>query len=118
MAAAFGAAGIAIGLLSFALFARGADAAVAAEAASGLIPETEMPSGVDVGTERARTLLERYPHDPRAHLFRGFAFLKEDNDLADAEEQLRVADRGPALGKADAGFQDDRDRPARPHCFV
>jgi rhomboid protease GluP len=50
-----------------------------------------MPVGLDVGTERARTLLEHYPHDPRAHLFRGFAFLKEDHDLADAEDQLRQA---------------------------
>jgi len=90
-AAAIGGTGLAFGLVAFLLFAGGSNAAVVADAASGLIPETEMPAGFDIGSDRARDLLERYPHDPRAHLFRGFAFLKNDRDLADAEEQLREA---------------------------
>ena len=107
IAAAVGAAGVAIGILSFALFAQGTNAAVAADAVSGLIPEEDMPGGLDVGTERARTLLERYPHDPRAHLFRGFAFLKNDHDLADAEEQLRqaLADQGSPRRQAAPDFE-------------
>ncbi|MEI9887495.1 MAG: rhomboid family intramembrane serine protease [Rhizomicrobium sp.] len=92
VAAGIGAVGLLAGLLSFSLFAaQPGNAAVVAAAQSGLIPETEMPTGFEVGTERARELLERYPRDPRAHLFRGFAFLKQDHDLADAEEQLRQA---------------------------
>ena len=50
-----------------------------------------MPQNIDIGTDKARDLLEHYPHDPRAHLFRGFAFMRNDHDLADAEEQLREA---------------------------
>jgi rhomboid protease GluP len=90
IAAVIGAAGLAFGVLAFALFAQGSNAAVVANAASGLIPETEMPPGY-VDSDRARDLLARYPHDPRAHFLRGYAFLKDDHDLADAEEQLREA---------------------------
>ena len=91
-AAGIGALGIVIGLFSFVLFAGHAgNAAVAAASQNGLIPEEQMPTNVDVGTDKARDLLERYPHDPRAHLFRGYAFMARDHDLADAEEQLREA---------------------------
>jgi rhomboid protease GluP len=90
VAAAIGAAGLAFGVLAFVLFARGSNAAVIANGASGLIPESQMPAGY-VDSDRARDLLARYPHDPRAHFLRGYAFLKDDHDLADAEEQLREA---------------------------
>lgn len=96
---AFGNAGAVIGLVSllFGLFAfvlfgaKPGNAAVIANAASGLIPDAEMPSGFAIDTDHARALLDKYPHDPRAHMFRGFAFLKDDHDLADAEEQFRQA---------------------------
>jgi rhomboid protease GluP len=96
---AFGEAGagiggifLAIALASFLFFAgKPGNAAVAADAVSGLIPDTEMPEGLTVSSERARALLDKYPHDPRAHLFRGFAFLNDDHDLADAESQFREA---------------------------
>lgn len=91
-AAAIGAVGILLGLLSFAFFSgHPANAAVIENSTNGMIPEDRMPASFDVGTDRARELLEKYPNDPRAHLFRGFAFLKHDHDLADAEEQLRQA---------------------------
>jgi rhomboid protease GluP len=90
IAAVIGAVGLAFGVLAFTLFAQGSNAAVVANAASGLIPEAEMPAGF-VDSDRARDLLARYPHDPRAHLLRGYAFLRDDHDLADAEEQLREA---------------------------
>jgi rhomboid protease GluP len=96
---AFGEAGavigglfLAIALAAFLLLAgKPGNAAVVADTASGLIPETEMPEGLSVPSERARALLDKYPHDPRAHLFRGFAFLQDDRDLADAESQFREA---------------------------
>lgn len=93
MAAGIGAVVLIAGIFSFSLFAGTgtSNAAVVANASSGLIPEEELPANIDIGTERARDLLARYPHDPRAHLFRGFAFLRHDHDLADAEEQLRQA---------------------------
>ena len=91
-AAGIGALGIVIGLFSFVLFAGHAgNAAVVAASQSGLIPDEQMPVNIDIGTDKARDLLEHYPHDPRAHLFRGFAFMQNDHDLADAEEQLREA---------------------------
>ena len=90
--AGVGALGLAIGLSAFLLFAgKPGNAAVVADAASGLIPDAIMPEGIDVGTDKARDLVTRYPHDPRAHLLRGFAFLQYDHDLADAEGQLREA---------------------------
>jgi rhomboid protease GluP len=91
IAAAVGATGFLIALLSFFLAAQPGNAAVAAAAASGLIPEDQLPRALDLGSDGARALLARYPHDPRAHLFRGVSFLKDDRDLADAEEQFRQA---------------------------
>jgi rhomboid protease GluP len=87
-----GGAFLVIGLASFLLFAgKPSNAAVVADAASGLIPEAELPHGLSVTSDRARELLDRYPGDPRAHLFRGIAFLQDDHDLADAETQFRAA---------------------------
>lgn len=91
-AAGIGVVGLLAGLFSFVLFAsQPGNAAVVAAQNSPLIPETEMPANIDIGSDRARDLLARYPHDPRAHLFRGYAFMTADHDLADAEEQLREA---------------------------
>lgn len=83
--------------------------AVMAETASSsrLIPDEAVPTLSDVTSDRARALLEHYPHDPRAHLMRGFAFLKDDHDLADAEEQFRQALAAKDLGASglDSGFE-------------
>ena len=93
LAAAVGGVVFAGGLLALLLVPHRAVAmAVAASAPpSTLMPEEEMPEVSTVTSDRARDLLARYPHDPRAHLLRGFAFLRSDHDLADAEEQFRQA---------------------------
>ena len=91
-AAGIGVLSVLLGLFAFALFAgQPSNAAVIAAQASGLIPEAELPADLDVGSDRARTFLDKYPHDPRAHLMRGIAFLEHENDLSDGEEQLRQA---------------------------
>jgi len=83
--------------------------AIAAEAGAPatLIPEDTLPSIDDISSDQARTLLARYPHDPRAHLLRGFAFLRYDRDLADAEEQFRqaLADKDLLAAGLDPDFQ-------------
>ncbi|MBV9419937.1 MAG: rhomboid family intramembrane serine protease [Alphaproteobacteria bacterium] len=107
--AGIGIVSVLFGILAFALFSgQPGNAAVVANATSGLIPEAEMPDELDIGSDAARAMLEKYPHDPRAHLLRGFAFLKHDRDLADAEEQLREA-----LGTKDllnANLSDDFEK--------
>lgn len=77
-----------IGLLSFALFAQKGDAVDLTP--PGMIPDALMPPTLDVGHDRAADLLSKYPNDPRAHLIRAIAFLKQE-DLADAEDQLRIS---------------------------
>lgn len=81
------------GLLALLLVPHRAVAMAVAAAAppSTLMPEEAVPEVSAVTSDRARALLARYPHDPRAHLMRGFAFLRDDHDLADAEEQFRQA---------------------------
>lgn len=104
MAAGIGAVVVSCGVLALVLVPH--KAAIAAAAPSGLIPDEALPALSDVTSDRARALLERYPRDPRAHLMRGFAFLKDDHDLADAEEQFREALAAKDLAAAglDAGF--------------
>jgi membrane associated rhomboid family serine protease len=63
-------------------------------AAPGLayIPPPEMPRDLDGMKSDSYSLVEKYPKDPRAHLFRGLYFL-EQRDVADAEPYLRDAMR-------------------------
>ncbi|MEI9990878.1 MAG: rhomboid family intramembrane serine protease [Rhizomicrobium sp.] len=91
-AATVGGAVLAGGLLALLLIPHSAvTAAVAAGAPSTLMPEEQVPEIATVTSDGARDLLARYPHDPRAHLLRGYAFLRDDHDLADAEEQFHQA---------------------------
>jgi rhomboid protease GluP len=91
-AAGVGAIVLAVGIVSLVAFAQfGNVAAVAAATAPGMIPDEKLPRSNDVGTDQASDLVSRYPHDPRAHFFRGIAFLTKSHDLADAEEQFRQA---------------------------
>jgi rhomboid protease GluP len=86
-------AGFAIAWLAIALasFAYGAHSVAAASLTPpGMIPIAEMPEGIDVGHDKAVDLVTRYPGDPRSHLIRAVAFV-HDNDLTDAEDQLRAA---------------------------
>ncbi len=96
IAASIGAASLCAALLALTFGARFGDAEAATAAlAPGLIPDTQLPRGDSVGTEEAARLVARYPHDPRAHFYRGIAFISDGRDLADAEEQFRAA-RDPA----------------------
>ncbi len=91
LGAAIGGIGLAAGLIALVLGAQTGKAAVVSATPAGLMPETEAPDFYTVDTDKARDLVARYPHDPRAHLMRGFTFLKYEHDLADAEEQFREA---------------------------
>ncbi|HWD29080.1 MAG TPA: rhomboid family intramembrane serine protease [Rhizomicrobium sp.] len=90
IAAGAGALVLAIGLCAF-VFGAGTANVASAMTRSGLIPDAEMPQGETISSDRAAELVARYPHDPRAHLFRGIAFVTGAHDLADAEEQFRLA---------------------------
>lgn len=57
-----------------------------------LIPPPEMPRDMAAMRADSYTLVEKYPKDPRARLFRGLYFL-EQRDIADAEPYLRDAMR-------------------------
>jgi rhomboid protease GluP len=59
------------------------------------IPPREMPRDVEAMKSDSYALVEKYPKDPRTHLFRGLYFL-EHNNVADAEPYFRDAIR---LGK-------------------
>ncbi len=86
-------AGLVAAGLSFALATQAPGATVNTIGAdSGLIPEDQLPARAgDLSPEQAANLLARYPHDPRAHFFRGVVFLSGQMDFADAETQLRAA---------------------------
>ena len=103
-AAGFGGVALAAGLFAL-VFATAPTSVASAMARTGLIPDAELPQGNTVSAERAAELLERYPHDPRAHLYRGIAFISGAHDLADAEEQFRLA-ANPYAAQA-AGLSED-----------
>jgi rhomboid protease GluP len=54
------------------------------------IRPADMPANVDAMKANSFALVEKYPHDPRSHLFRGVYFL-DRNDASDAEAYLRNA---------------------------
>ena len=56
------------------------------------IPPAEMPDGANAMRDNSYALVEKYPKDPRARLFRGLYFLSR-NDVADAEPYFREAIR-------------------------
>jgi rhomboid protease GluP len=53
-----------------------------------LIPPAEIPKDFSALEATSMTLVDRYPKDPRAHLFRGLYLLKQ-HDVADAEPYFR-----------------------------
>ena len=103
-AAGFAGSVLAVALASLVLFARFGGVTEAAATPPGLIPASQMPRDSKVDDAQAADLVARYPHDPRAHLFRGLAFVIGGHDLSDAEEQFRRA-RDPA-DVAAAGLDD------------
>jgi rhomboid protease GluP len=60
------------------------------ELAGQLIPAAELPSTTAERKAQSAKLLERYPHDPRAHLFRALALI-DARDPAGAEKAARAA---------------------------
>lgn len=54
------------------------------------IPPGAMPRSIADMKAESFSLVEKYPKDPRAHMFRGLYFL-EENDVADAEPYFRQA---------------------------
>jgi rhomboid protease GluP len=64
-------------------------APVFAQRSAVLMPQQEIPRNEDEGASRSANLVDRFPHDPRAHLFRALYFLEHRN-ASDAEHQLRL----------------------------
>lgn len=56
------------------------------------IPPGDMPRNVDALKADSLSLVDKYPKDPRAHLFRGLYLLEQQN-VADAERYFREAAR-------------------------
>ena len=54
------------------------------------IQPADMPADTQAMKDKSYALVEKYPHDPRSHLFRGMYFL-DRNDASDAESYLRNA---------------------------
>ena len=52
------------------------------------IPPEQMPQDVEAMKADSLTLVDKYPKDPRAHMFRGL-YLLEQNHVADAEPYFR-----------------------------
>ena len=71
-----------------------------AQAGRDFIPPARMPASEAAMARDSLALVEDYPRDPRAHLFRGLAMLQRQ-DLADAEPHLRtaiaLAERNPGV---------------------
>jgi rhomboid protease GluP len=89
-AAAFAAAGTLAAAAAFALIVvHYSDYASAAVSRPVLIPQSELPLNEDDSIARSADLVDRYPRDPRARLFRAIYFL-EQHDASDAERQLRL----------------------------
>jgi hypothetical protein len=64
-----------------------------------LIPPNEVPKASDDLTTTI-DLIDKYPQDPRGHMFRGIYFL-EHKQLGDAERELRAALEHPEILKRD-----------------
>jgi rhomboid protease GluP len=61
-----------------------------------LMPEAETPKTVAEGASQSAQILARYPHDPRAHLYRA-AYFESFQDWRDAEAQVRAAISDPLV---------------------
>jgi hypothetical protein len=70
------------------------------------IPPAQIPKDLDKLKADSLSLVDKYPRDPRAHLFRGL-YLLEQRDVADAEPYFRDARRlGEASQVMTREFQD------------
>ncbi len=58
--------------------------------ASRFITPADLPHDIETMKAHSFALVQKYPHDPRSHLFRGLYFLGK-RDASDAEPYLRSA---------------------------
>jgi rhomboid protease GluP len=88
------AAWIAIGIACVALLSvvlgRQLPAPVTDRQQQALIPYDEMPRNADDGIARAADLENRYPTDPRSHMYHAMAYLKF-NEIPEAQSEFRYA---------------------------
>jgi rhomboid protease GluP len=71
-----------------------------ARAGLDYIPLAELPADIAAMRDNSFHFVQKYPHDPRSHVFRGLYFM-EKNDASDAEPYFRNAlaidDKNPRL---------------------
>jgi len=83
-------AGLWLAVTGFAFAASGHTYAVYARPGLDFIPPAEIPKDLDALKSDSLSLVDKYPKDPRAHLYRGL-YLLEQQDVADAEPYFRTA---------------------------
>jgi len=79
---------VAVAGLAFAV--SGQSYALYARPGLDFIPPQDMPKDIDTLKADSLSLVDKYPKDPRAHLFRGL-YLLEQRDVSDAEPYFREA---------------------------
>ena len=89
-------AGFWVAMTAWAFAASSPTYATYAQPGLDYIPPAEIPKDIGRMKTDSLSLVDKYPKDPRAHLFRGL-YLLEQHDVADAEPYFRDARR---LGKA------------------
>ncbi len=85
-------AGLWVAMTAFAFAASGHSFTQYARPGLDLIPPGEIPKNVDALKAESMALVDKYPRDPRAHLFRGL-YLLEQHDVSGAEPYFRDAAR-------------------------
>jgi membrane associated rhomboid family serine protease len=83
-------AGVLLAMTAWAFIASQESFAQYAEPGRDIIQPGDLPKTTEAMTAQSYELVQKYPKDPRAQLFRGLYFL-EKNNLADAEPYLREA---------------------------
>jgi hypothetical protein len=85
-------AGFWIAMTGWAFAASGHTYAAYAQPGLDYIPPSLIPKDIETMKADSLLLVDKYPKDPRAHLFRGL-YLLEQHNVADAEPYFRDADR-------------------------
>jgi hypothetical protein len=85
-------AGLWVAMTGAAFAASGQSYAHYARPGLDFIPPSAMPKNVETLKADSLSLVDKYPKDPRAHLFRGLYLLEQQN-VADAEPYFREAAR-------------------------
>jgi rhomboid protease GluP len=99
-------AGFWLAMMAWAFAASGHTYITYARPGLDFIPPGQMPKNLDKMRADSLSLVDKYPRDPRAHLFRGL-YLLEQRDVADAEPYFRDARRlGEASPVMTREFQD------------